>query len=107
TAGMKVVLIDGDLRHPSMTKFFGFGDRPGLSDILTSAVDPRDGISSAGGLVVIPAGSKSQNPPDLLGSLKMQQLVQQLREHYDYVIIDSPPVGPVIDAKVTAQMADK
>jgi succinoglycan biosynthesis transport protein ExoP len=56
---------------------------------------------------VIPAGSKSQNPPDLLGSRRMHDLVLRLRERFDYIIIDSPPTGPVIDAKVSAQLADK
>ena len=64
-------------------------------------------VLSANGLTVIPAGSKSQNPPDLLGSARMKSLVEKLRETHDYVIIDTPPVGPVIDAKVAMQLADK
>ena len=59
------------------------------------------------GLTIIGAGSKSQNPPDLLGSARMAALVEQLSEAYDYVVIDTPPVGPVIDARVAMQLADK
>jgi Mrp family chromosome partitioning ATPase len=56
---------------------------------------------------VFSAGSKTQNPPDLLGSERMRTLVAFLRANYDYVVLDSPPVGPVSDAVVTSALADK
>jgi len=105
--GQRTLLIDGDLRHPSTTKYFGLEQRPGLVDVLTGAVAPEVAIVAAGPIVVLPAGSNSQNPSDLLGSLRMRQLVARLREAYDYVIVDSPPVAPVIDARVLAGLADK
>jgi succinoglycan biosynthesis transport protein ExoP len=106
-AGLRTVIIDADLRHPSVSRFFGLEKGPGLVDLLTGAVGVEQTIITGDGLTVVPAGSKSQNPPDLLGSARMKALVEKLRATYDYVIIDTPPVGPVIDAKVTMQLADK
>jgi succinoglycan biosynthesis transport protein ExoP len=106
-AGLRTAIIDGDLRHPSVSRFFGLEKGPGLVDLLTGAVGIEQATRNGNGLTIVPAGSKSQNPPDLLGSARMKALVDQLRETYDYVIIDTPPVGPVIDAKVTMQLADK
>jgi succinoglycan biosynthesis transport protein ExoP len=56
---------------------------------------------------IIPAGSKTQNPPDLLASERMKSLVASFRKSFDYIVIDSPPIGPVIDSAVIAQLADK
>ena len=106
-AGLRTVVIDGDLRHPSMSKYFDVHASPGLVDLLTGVKGAEQTIVNVGGLTVIPAGSKSQNPPDLLGSARMKALVEKLRETYDYVIIDTPPVGPVIDAKVAMALVDK
>ena len=106
-AGLRTVIIDCDLRHPTVSKFFGLEKSPGLVDLLAGTVGVERAIVSRDNLTVIPAGSKSQNPPDLLGSARMKGLVEKLRETYDYVIIDTPPVGPVIDAKVAIQLADK
>lgn len=106
-AGLRTAVIDGDLRHPSVSRFFGLHNSPGLVDLLTGTAAMEQTIVTREGLTLIPAGAKSQNPPDLLGSARMKALVEQLRETHDYVIIDTPPVGPVIDAKVTMQLADK
>lgn len=106
-AGLRTAVIDGDLRHPSVSRFFGLHNSPGLVDLLTGTATMEQTIVTREGLTLIPAGAKSQNPPDLLGSARMRSLVEQLRETHDYVIIDTPPVGPVIDAKVTMQLADK
>jgi capsular exopolysaccharide synthesis family protein len=106
-AGLSTVIIDGDLRHPTVSRFFGLEKGPGLVDLLAGTHSDDQTIVSRGGLTVVPAGSKSQNPPDLLGSARMKGLVAKLRETHDYVIIDTPPVGPVIDAKVAMALADK
>jgi capsular exopolysaccharide synthesis family protein len=106
-ADQRVVLIDGDLRHPSATAFFQLEKKPGLVDFLTGSIPVEQTLVRIGGLTVIPAGSKTQNPPDLLGSARMKRLVEQLSEAFDYVVIDTPPVGPVIDARVALQLADK
>lgn len=61
----------------------------------------------ASGIFVLGAGGKSQNPPDLLGSARMQHLIEQLRQSFDLVVMDAPPIGPVVDAAVLAPVADK
>jgi polysaccharide biosynthesis transport protein len=106
-ANQRVVLIDADLRHPSTSAFFRLEKKPGLVDFLTGSIPVEQLLVSSEGLSVIPAGSKTQNPPDLLGSARLKGLVEQLSEHFDYVLIDTPPVGPVIDARVAMQLADK
>src|SRR5262249_37090780 len=102
TSGKSVVLVDADLRHPSTSRFFKL-EHEGLVDLLTGAA-ALDGVMTFANekLAIIPAGAKSLNPPDLLGSERMKGLIAQLREHFDYVVIDAPPVGPVIDAAIVA-----
>jgi exopolysaccharide transport family protein len=106
-AGQKVALIDCDLRHPSVTKYFNVEGRPGLVELLTGATGIEEAFVQIDGVAILPAGAKSQNPPDLLGSERMKQLVETLRQAFDYVVIDSPPVAPVIDAKVLTNLVDK
>lgn len=106
-AGQKTLLLDGDLRHPATTKYFGLDARPGLVDYLTGAVTFESILVPAGPIIVLPAGSISQNPADLLASARMKHMVEQLRMSFDYIVIDSPPVAPVIDAKVMQHLVDK
>jgi polysaccharide biosynthesis transport protein len=106
-AGQRVVLIDADLRHPTISKFFRLEKKAGLVDFLTGSAAIEQALVTNNGLTIIGAGSKSQNPPDLLGSARMAGLVDKLRGAYDYVVIDTPPVGPVIDARVAMQLVDK
>jgi polysaccharide biosynthesis transport protein len=106
-AGFRVMLLDCDLRHPSLSKYFGLETKAGLVDFLTASVKFEDAISHQQGVTVIPAGMKSQNPPDLLGSERLKAFIEKLRGAFDYIIIDSPPVEPVIDAKVLSAIVDK
>ncbi|MBB4200565.1 exopolysaccharide transport family protein [Rhodoblastus sphagnicola] len=106
-SGQRVAFIDCDLRHPSSTRFFKLENRPGLVDLLTGATTVEEAFTSVNGLMVLPAGTKSQNPPDLLNSARMRTLLDTLRGAFDYVVIDTPPVGPVIDAKVLSPAVDK
>ena len=108
SAGLKVVLVDADLRHPTTARFFKIEQKKGLVDLLTSAAALGDVMTFKDeNLVVIAAGAKSLNPPDILGSERMRTLVAHLKESFDYVIIDTPPVGPVIDSVIVAGLADK
>ncbi|MCS0504491.1 polysaccharide biosynthesis tyrosine autokinase [Ancylobacter mangrovi] len=109
TSGKRVLLIDCDLRRPSVTQQFGLTDRPGLVELLAQSAS-TDGIlyrDKASGVYVLGSGAKTQNPPDLLGSARMQHLIEQLRETFDFVVLDVPPIGPVIDASVLAPLVDK
>lgn len=109
SSGKRVVLVDCDLRRPSLTQQFGLDDKPGLVEWLAQTATP-DGLlhrHDASGIFVLGAGGKSQNPPDLLGSARMQHLIEQLRQSFDLVVLDAPPIGPVVDAAVLAPVADK
>jgi capsular exopolysaccharide synthesis family protein len=108
-SGLRVALVDADLRHPSTSRFFKLEREKGLVDVLTGAVRAEDVIAVRKDLklMIIPAGSKSLNPPDVLGSERMKALVAQLQESFDYVVVDTPPVGPVVDATIVARLADK
>lgn len=109
TSGKRVLLIDCDLRRPSISQQFGLTDRPGLVELLAQTASAegilhRDKLS---GVYVLGSGAKTQSPPDLLGSARMQHLIDQLRQSFDLIIVDAPPVGPVVDAAVLASVADK
>jgi capsular exopolysaccharide synthesis family protein len=107
STGQKVALVDADLRHPSTSRFFKLEQKNGLVDLLTNTSQVADTMFRKDNLVVIPAGTKSLNPPDILGSERMRSVVTQLKEKFDYVVIDTPPVGPVIDSVIVAGLADK
>jgi polysaccharide biosynthesis transport protein len=108
-AGLKAVLVDADLRHPSATRLFRLEQEKGLVDLLIGAttVDKVLSFRKDLKLMVIPAGSKSLNPPDVLGSERMKALISHLSETFDYVVLDTPPVGPVVDPVIVANLADK
>ena len=108
-AGLKVVLVDADLRHPATSRFFKLENEKGLVDLLVggATVDDVARLHKDFRMMVIPAGSKSLNPPDVLGSERMKGLMSHLRETFDYVVLDTPPVGPVVDSVIVANLADK
>jgi len=108
SSGLKVALVDADLRHPSASRFFNLEKNKGLVDLLTSAGTPEGTMMfRKENLTIIPAGSKTMNPSDVLASERMKLLVSHLRETFDYVVLDTPPVGPVIDPVIVANLADK
>jgi succinoglycan biosynthesis transport protein ExoP len=108
-AGLKVALVDADLRHPAVSRFFKLDKEVGLVDLLTGAGTADNALRFHKDLklTIVPAGSKSLNPSDVLGSERMKALITRLRETFDYVVVDTPPVGPVIDAVIVANLADK
>jgi len=108
-SGLQVALVDADLRHPALSRFFKLEREKGLVDLLIGATTSEAALRFQKDLklTVIPAGGKSLNPTDVLGSERMKALVSHLRETFDYVVLDTPPVGPVIDPVIVAQLADK
>jgi len=107
-SGLKVVLVDADLRHPSASRFFRLEKEKGLVDLLLGGNGTEDSMFQTDGkLVVIPAGSKTLNPPDILGSERMKLLISHLKERFDYVVVDTPPVGPVSDPLIVSHLADR
>ena len=107
----RVLLVDADLRNPSVHKMFGIENHGGLRErLLTEAYD--SGVDMFGedlqldGLSVIVAGEEVPNPSELLESKRMERFLAYARDHYDTVIIDSPPVLAVSDALVLSPLVD-
>lgn len=107
-SGRRTALVDCDLHHGSLSKQFG-RKRSGLAEALTGETDIASVTvqDPATGLFVIPAGSAVEGPADLLSSQLMQDLITQLREQYDYVVMDASPLLPVVDTLALAAVADK
>lgn len=100
--GAKVLLIDGDMRKPSLHKTFRVKRTNGLSMVL-SGLKPLDECichDVAKDLDLIPSGTIPPNPSELLGSAAMSRLLEEVGSRYDYVFIDMPPLGVVTDALI-------
>ena len=100
--GGRVLLVDGDLRNPSVAKSMGLEGGVGLTTILLGAAGVDDVIQQwrDTSLYVLPAGQIPPNPSEILGSEPMETLFDHLTKEFDYLLVDSPPVLPVIDAVV-------
>src|SRR5699024_10131192 len=96
-----------DLRRPRLAQVMGIEGAAGLSDVLIDRAPLEDVLQpwGPGNLVVLPAGQIPPNPAELLGSKKMRELLDMLRETADYVLIDAPPVLPVTDAAILTNYA--
>jgi polysaccharide biosynthesis transport protein len=107
--GGKVLLIDADLRKPGISRALSLEGKKGLSSVLTGgdkleeAIEVYDGLPN---LSVLCAGPPPPNPSEIVSSSAMDQLIQALREQYDHIIIDSPPVIVVTDATIISSLAD-
>jgi capsular exopolysaccharide synthesis family protein len=107
--GAKVLLIDSDLRRPSVHLRFRIANKVGLTSVLTGkstlqeAIVPVEAVPS---LHLLPAGPIAPMPAELLGSLQMQRLIEGLRANYDFILIDTPPVLTVTDAAVLVSISD-
>jgi capsular exopolysaccharide synthesis family protein len=106
--GKRVLLVDADLRRPRLHKIFSTSNRAGLVSCLTGGVDLRDATAPTGieHLDVLPSGPIPPNPSELLASTRMEDLVGQMRRHWDFVVIDSPPVLAVSDPIHIGAVAD-
>ncbi len=107
--GARVLLIDSDLRRPSVHLRFRIPNKVGLTSVLTGKSSIEDAIISIPAvpfLHVLPAGPVAPMPAELLGSQQMQTLIQSLRPSYDFILIDTPPVLTVTDAAVLVSVSD-
>jgi capsular exopolysaccharide synthesis family protein len=110
--GRRVLLIDGDLRRPRLGKLFGLQFATGLSDALLAEGDGTITLDSVvrpctvPGLYVLPGGSEPANISKLLHSAHLDSLVERARSEYDFVLIDSPPMMGMADARLLSRNAD-
>jgi polysaccharide biosynthesis transport protein len=107
--GIRVLLIDADLRRPSIHKTLGMGPRSGLSNVLTGSATLENAITRSPilpNLDVLPAGTPPPNPAELLASTNMRDVLLQLRGQYDHIVVDTPPTLSVTDAVVLSPRAD-
>lgn len=104
--GAKVLLIGCDLRRPQLFDMFGVKNEPGLVNLLMDNDQNAIRHLSEPRLDFLPAGSIPPNPVEFLDSTRMADLLDKARVHYDYVVLDAPPVLPVTDAQVLAPKAD-
>lgn len=106
--GTRALLIDCDLRHPSLHRLFGYPKTPGITELLAgdTAMDSLVHDTGIPGLDFITAGTTPPNPAELLSSDAMRKLLQSFRERYDNILLDAPPVLAVTDAPLLATMSD-
>jgi capsular exopolysaccharide synthesis family protein len=106
-AGYRVIVIDADLRRPKLANYMGLDGTVGLTDVLIGRAELQDVAQpwGKGNLHVLPAGQIPPNPSELLGSHQMQVLIQNLEQHYEYILFDAPPLLPVTDAAILAKSA--
>ena len=107
--GVRVLLIDADLRRPSIHKTLGMGQRVGLSNVLTGGATLQQATMRSPvlpNLYVLPAGTPPPNPAELMASVQMNDMLTQLRDQYDHIVVDTPPTLSVTDAVVLSTRAD-
>ena len=107
--GTRVLLIDADLRRPSIHKALGMGPKTGLSNVLTGNATLQQAVARSSilpTLFVLTAGTPPPNPAELLASSNMKDILAELREQYDHIIVDTPPTLSVTDAVVMSTRAD-
>ena len=103
----KVILIDCDMRKPTVHKKFHISNEKGLSDVLIGKVDIMEAAHKYNkNLLILTAGKIPPNPSEMLGSKTMKELLDRLKEVVDYIILDTPPVQAVADAQILSTRAD-
>ncbi|MGE0824671.1 MAG: GumC family protein [Candidatus Binatia bacterium] len=106
--GLRVLVIDADLRRPRCHKVLGVRNWAGLTEALTGHRDVREVIkaTTTENLFLLPSGAIPPNPAELVGSRKMQELVATLLQRFDCLIVDTPPIMPVSDALLMSRLVD-
>jgi len=105
--GARIILVDADLRRPSIAEYVGIEGNVGLTTVLIGRANVEDVVQPLGTttLDLLPSGQIPPNPSELLGSAAMASLLDRLTASYDMVLLDSPPLLPVTDAAVLTKMA--
>ncbi|MGN6584980.1 MAG: polysaccharide biosynthesis tyrosine autokinase [Rhizobiaceae bacterium] len=109
-SGVRTLLIDGDLRNPSLSRSLSLTSQKGLVEVIVGEARWQDVImvSRKTGLAIIPAVVRGRvsHTSELLSGPSMRELISEARKVYDYIVIDLPPIGPVVDAKAFEPLAD-
>ncbi|OAB46227.1 CpsD/CapB family tyrosine-protein kinase [Paenibacillus glacialis] len=106
--GKNVLLIDMDMRKPSLHRIFSQSNRQGLSTVLTGDTSVQDAIQETmvSHLSLLPSGPIPGNPSDLIDSTAMREMLEQLQQEYDVILMDSPPVLSVTDSVIASTLCD-
>ena len=105
--GKKVIVVDADLRKPTIHKKFRVDNREGLTEILIGKKNINEVSKKIDeNIYVITAGKKTPNPAEMVSSKAMEELIEILKKKYDYVIIDTPPVRTISDGVILSAKAD-
>ena len=107
-ARQRTLLLDGDLRRPSLSNVFGLGRIPGICEWLQGDSGPSESIYylEEAGLWILPAGSTPRNPLELMQSGRLSSLMDQLTSWFDWIVIDTPPILPLADTSVWMRVVD-
>jgi capsular exopolysaccharide synthesis family protein len=107
-AGQRVLLIDADMRRPRVHSVFGLKQEPGLSNLMVGNAKASESVhkTPVPGLWVLGAGRIPPNPAELIGSQRFRDFLNSLKEHFDLILVDSPPVMAVTDAAIVAHAAN-
>jgi len=105
-AGQRVLLVDADLRRACLHQLLDLGRSPGLSEVITGQAKTSESVVATyiPNLWLMPAGTCPPNPAELLGSDRVKELFARLTDHFDWVIVDTPPVVAVADASLLAHL---
>lgn len=106
--GKKVLLIDADMRRPTLYRTFQLGNNTGLSNLLLRKGSLKQSVKVSGiaNLDLLMSGQIPPNPAELLESDALDELMAEMRESYDYILFDSPPILSVTDSKILANRCD-
>lgn len=104
-AGYKTLLIDGDMRKPTQHYFFDIDNNSGLSSLTINKATYSEAIkeTKVDNLGILTAGPNPPNPSELSASNNFKEIYNELLEHYDFIVIDTPPINTVTDAQIYAQ----
>ncbi len=104
----RALVLDGDLRRPNIATYLGLSPRAGFDEVLGGGSDALDSIVCLDDqeLYVLPVGREVINPTELLSSERFAETINELREYFDFIIVDSPPVMPFADSRLLANHSD-
>lgn len=106
--GKKVLLMDADLRKPKINRRFELNNHQGFTNVLAEQMYLKDAIIKSGtpNLYILTSGPKPPNPSEILGSNRMKEFLEEISGHFDYILIDSPPLLAVTDAAILSTQVD-